>query len=192
MKVIVGLGNPGKKYDGTRHNVGFEVLRHLAERWFAEPERERFESFTQECVVAQEKVLLVRPLTFMNLSGRAVRQIVEFHKLPVEHLLIVCDDIALPLGKIRLRAKGSAGGQRGLENVIQNLKTQEIARLRLGVDAPPSGMDAADYVLSRFGKAEQQVIEASLIPAADACEYWMKDGIASAMNRFNGGDPAVG
>src|SRR5262245_27338559 len=145
MKLVVGLGNPGPKYVGTRHNIGFGVLDYLAAapgvgRW-----RTRFEAQLTEAVEGTEQVLLMKPETFMNLSGRAVRAAMDFYKLPVTDLLVVCDDIALPLGKLRARAKGSDGGQKGLRSIEQQLGTQDYQRLRIGVGSPGEYLDAADY-----------------------------------------------
>src|SRR3954471_556387 len=156
MKVIVGLGNPGPKYAGTRHNVGFDVIDYLAAAPGVAPFRERFEAFVAELKEGGEAVLLVKPLTFMNLSGRAVRQVLDFYKVPVENLLVVCDDFNLPLGKLRVRAKGSAGGQNGVKRIEQSLGTNEYARLRIGVGAAAPGA-AVDHVLGRFKPAEKPV-----------------------------------
>src|SRR5690606_34904827 len=128
-----GLGNPGKKYDGTRHNVGFEVLGELAHRWHAPAPRSKHQSLVSEALDDEERVLLVAPQTYMNLSGVAVKSAADFCKLDLEHLLIVCDDFNLPLGKLRIRTEGSAGGQNGLDNILQHLGTQKVPRLRIGV-----------------------------------------------------------
>src|SRR5216684_268135 len=149
MKVVVGLGNPGKRYAGTRHNVGFEVIDGLAEGPDVERPQSRFQAEVREMRVEADKVLLVKPETFMNLSGRSVRQVVDFYQLPVEDLLVVCDDINLPLGKLRFRARGTHGGHNGLRDIQNHLGTNDYARLRIGVDAPAQG-DAIDHVLGRF------------------------------------------
>lgn len=185
MKVVVGLGNPGRKYDGTRHNVGFQVVAELARRHGAAAPRTKFDAEITEIQLGSERVLLAAPQTYMNVSGRAVRSLVDFYQLEMSNLLVVCDDIALPLGRIRLRKSGSSGGQKGLENILQQLGTQEVARLRIGVDAPPPQMDAADYVLGRFGKREAEIIDPMLMRAADAAEAWATAGVTAAMNRFN-------
>ena len=122
----------------------------------------------------------------MNLSGRSLRQILDFYKLPVDAVLVVCDDINLPLGRIRLRMSGSSGGQKGLENILQQLGTQDVSRLRVGVDSPPEGLNSADYVLSRFGKRDRETLDPALFLAAEAVETWVKQGIAAAMNQHNG------
>lgn len=186
MKVVIGLGNPGKKYEGTRHNIGFVLLQELSRRLSADKSKHKFEADIAEATRNGERILLVAPQTYMNLSGRSVRQVVDFYQVPLADLLVTCDDINLPLGRIRLRSSGSSGGQKGLENIIQQLGTQDFSRLRLGVDAPPEGMDSADFVLSRFGKRDAAEIEQSVKTAADAAETWMEQGIDAAMNQFNG------
>src|SRR6478609_8857399 len=154
MKVIVGLGNPGPKYAGTRHNVGYDVIDYLAAAPGCSTFRERFEALIAESKEGDETVLLVKPLTFMNLSGRAVRAVLDFYKLPAEQLLVACDDFNLPLGKLRVRAKGSHGGQNGLRNIQDQLGTDAYARLRIGVGQPAEG-EAVDFVLSRFKPGER-------------------------------------
>ena len=186
MKLVVGLGNPGPKYAGTRHNVGFEVIDYLARSPACSPFREKFEAFIAEWKEGAETVLLVKPLTFMNLSGRAVRAILDFYKLPVDQVLVVCDDFNLPLGKLRMRAKGSHGGQNGLRNIQEQLGTDEYARLRIGVGQPTPG-DAVDFVLSRFKPGERAATEEAIATAAQAVVMWVRDGIEASMNRFNAG-----
>jgi len=189
MKLVVGLGNPGPKYAGTRHNVGFEVVDYLARSPACSPFREKFEAFVAEWKEGEETVLLVKPLTFMNLSGRSVRAILDFYKLPVEQLLVVCDDFNLPLGKLRVRAKGSHGGQNGLRNIQEQLGTDAYARLRIGVGQPSPG-DAVDFVLSKFKPGERAATEEAVANAAQAVIVWVRSGIEACMNRFNGGtDP---
>jgi len=185
MKVLVGLGNPGRKYAETRHNVGFEVVAELARRHGASKPKVRFEAEISEAPVGGDRLLLVAPQTFMNASGRTVRQLVDFYQLSVSDLLVVCDDINLPLAKLRMRRSGSAGGQKGLENVVLHLGTQNVPRLRIGIGLPPPGRDSADYVLDRFRKAEREAIDVAIATAADAVEAWLAEGIDRAMNRFN-------
>src|SRR5579885_386935 len=156
MKVVVGLGNPGNKYAGTRHNIGFAVIDYLAESPRASRFQARFQGLVAEVMEGDEKVLLVKPETFMNLSGRCVREVLSFYQVPVENLLVVCDDINLPLGKLRVRARGSDGGQKGLRDIQNHLGTTDYARLRIGIDSPGEA-DAADYVLSRFRPSEKPV-----------------------------------
>ena len=185
MKVLVGLGNPGKKYEGTRHNVGWQVIGEMAVRHGAARPKVKFDAEIAEISVAGQKLVLVAPQTYMNASGRSVRQLVDFYQIAPSDVLVVCDDINLPLGKLRMRRSGSSGGQKGLENVIQQLGTPDVPRLRIGVGQPPNGRDAADYVLDRFGKAEMKEIEVAVCTAADAVEAWVSDGVEKAMNRFN-------
>jgi peptidyl-tRNA hydrolase, PTH1 family len=185
MKLVVGLGNPGPKYDGTRHNIGYAVVDYLAAapgvgRW-----RSKFESQVTETVEGTEPVLLMKPETFMNLSGRAVRAAADFYKLDVKDVLVVCDDIALPLGKLRVRARGSDGGQKGLRSVQEALGTNEYCRLRIGVGSPGEHWDAADYVLSRFKPAERTVVEDAIAQSAQAVLVWVRAGADACMNRFN-------
>ncbi|QDU57768.1 aminoacyl-tRNA hydrolase [Aeoliella mucimassa] len=185
MKLVVGLGNPGKKYDDTRHNVGFDLIGELAKRWFADPVREKHQSLIAEANYSGEKVLLVAPQTFMNLSGVAVRLVMDFYKLTADDLLVACDDFNIPLGTLRLKPKGSAGGQNGLNNIIQQVGTQEVPRLRIGIGPVPERWSTVDFVLGKFSRDEQQLADQSVRRAADAVECWLTDGIGSAMNRFN-------
>jgi len=186
MRIVVGLGNPGDKYSGTRHNVGFEVLNELARRSSAERPKSRFEAEIRETILAGEKTLLVAPQTYMNLSGRSVQQVVKFYHSPVDQVLVICDDLNLKLGQLRMRADGSAGGQKGLQSILQVLATEEVPRLRIGIDRNPPQMDSADYVLSRFRKDELDVIDACIMRAANGVEIWIRDGIDAAMNQVNG------
>ena len=191
MKLIVGLGNPGDRYRGTRHNVGWEALAELARRHAPGVKAEsHFEAETVRCEIGgpggtTQPVLLVSPLTYMNLSGRSVAAAVRFHKLEPADALVVCDDINLPVGRLRLRGKGSHGGQNGLRDVIEKLGTDEYPRLRIGVGRPPGKTDAAAYVLGRFAAEERTEIDLAVQDAADACERWATDGLDAAMNRAN-------
>lgn len=186
MKLVVGLGNPGPRYNGTRHNIGFAVLDYLVAGSRLSSWRSRFESEVAEMVEGVEHVLLVKPQTFMNLSGRAVWQFVDFYKLPLSELLVVCDDIALPTGKLRVRAKGSDGGQKGLRSIQGSLGTDEFGRLRVGVGSPDEHMDAADYVLGRFKPGERDVVEDAIAKAAQGVLTWIRSGINVCMNQVNG------
>jgi PTH1 family peptidyl-tRNA hydrolase len=186
MRVVVGLGNPGSKYHGTRHNVGFAVIDALAASPSAGKFQSRFQAQIAEVMEGDQKVLLVKPETFMNLSGRSVRQIVDFYQLPVEDLLVVCDDVNLPLGRLRARAKGTHGGHNGLRDIQNHLGTTDYARLRIGVDAAGQG-DLVDHVLGRFRPSERNVIEDALALAVQAVSVWMQQGIDVCMNRYNAG-----
>ena len=193
MKIVVGLGNPGDKYDGTRHNVGFDVLAELSRRGGAGKPKLRFEAMVAEILCGAEKVLLVAPQTFMNLSGRSVQQCIRFFQAALSDALVVCDDLNLKAGQLRLRPSGSAGGQKGLQSILTCLGSEAVARLRIGVGRPPAGMDAADYVLSRFRKDELEPLDRAIERAASAVEVWVRDGVATAMNEFNGeADGGVG
>lgn len=185
MKLIVGLGNPGRKYAGTRHNVGFEVLEALASRHGAPRPRAAFESEIVELTIGGERVLLAAPQTYMNLSGRSVRRLVDFYKLTTEQLLVVCDDLNLPTGRLRLRRSGSAGGQKGLQNIIEHLGSPNFARLRIGIGRPSPPVNPTDYVLQRFSTSERDVIDRAVVEAADAAELWLSIGVDAAMNRVN-------
>ena len=186
MKIVVGLGNPGSKYDGTRHNVGFEVLRELGRRWGATRPKMRMEAELTEIQYGSDKLLLCAPQTYMNLSGRSVQQVVKFYQVPLTDLLVIGDDLNLKTGQIRLRSSGTAGGQKGLHSILTCLGTDAISRLRIGIGRPPGEMDAADYVLARFRKDEIPAIDEAITRAASATETWAASGIAAAMNKYNG------
>ena len=190
-KLVVGLGNPGSKYEGTRHNIGFEVVDRLARGGSGVSFSRKFDGLLAEAEIDFHRVLLVKPETFMNLSGRSVRQAVQFYKLdPKADLLVICDDLSLPLGKLRLRGGGSDGGQKGLRDIAAQLATEDYARLRIGIgDRGP--IDASDFVLSRFRAAEQPIVDEALITATQAVAVWVTQGIASAMNRFNGSAQSI-
>lgn len=185
MKIIVGLGNPGAKYAGTRHNVGFAVLDELAERHNIRIDTAKHKALIGKGIIDGEKVILAMPQTFMNLSGESVRAIMDFYKCTVEDLIVVYDDIDLDVGKLRIRQKGSAGGHNGMKNIIQHVGSQEFVRIRVGVGKKPDHMDLADYVLSRFGKEDLANIRESCDNACDAVETILADGTVAAMNKFN-------
>lgn len=184
MKLVVGLGNPGKRYDGTRHNVGFAVVDKLAAAPGVGSFHERFDADLAEWHEDGDKVLLMKPLTFMNLSGRAVRQTVDFYQIEAKDLLVICDDMALPLGKLRFRARGTHGGHNGLRDIQQHLGTTAYGRLRVGVDAPEE-KDAVDHVLGKFKPSEKPVIEDALQLAVQGAALWVKQGIQKCMNQYN-------
>jgi PTH1 family peptidyl-tRNA hydrolase len=190
VKAIVGLGNPGAQYKGTRHNVGFEVVEELASRVSV-----GFESAPAEALIAkwrrpEQVVLLVKPLTFMNLSGQAVGELTRYFKIDIADLFVIVDEVHLPLGKLRARARGSAGGHNGLKSVIAHLG-DEFSRLRLGVGRGGDQRNLADHVLSKFEKDEAGEVERMTARAADAAEMFIASGIGAVMNAFNGGDPAT-
>jgi PTH1 family peptidyl-tRNA hydrolase len=184
-KLVVGLGNPGGKYEGTRHNVGFEVVDRLARGGSGATFGRKFDGLVAEAEIDFQRVLLLKPETFMNLSGRSVRQAVQFYKIELADLLVICDDLSLPLGKLRVRGGGSDGGQKGLRDIAAQLGTEDFARLRIGIgDRGP--IDAADFVLQRFRPAERPVIDDALIAATQAVAVWVTKGLDATMNRFNG------
>ena len=186
MKLIVGLGNPGKKYDGTRHNVGHAVVDALAGGPDVGGFQERFDSEVAEWRRDGDKILLMKPLTFMNLSGRAVRAAVDFYRLEVAELLVVCDDMALPLGKLRFRARGTHGGHNGLRDIQAHLGTTEYSRLRLGVGAPAEEGEAVEHVLGKFRPTERPLIQDAIARAGEGVVLWVHQGIAACMNQYNG------
>ncbi len=185
MKLVVGLGNPGKRYDGTRHNVGYAVIDLLAAGPGVGGFQDRFDAQVTEFQDGDQKVLLQKPETFMNLSGRSVRQAVDFYQLPLTDVLIVCDDFNLPLGKLRFRSKGTHGGHNGLRDIQNHLGTTEYARLRIGVDSPPED-EAVDFVLGRFRPSEKPVMREAISRAAEGVLLWVRQGIGPCMNQYNG------
>jgi PTH1 family peptidyl-tRNA hydrolase len=187
MKIVVGLGNPGLEYQRTRHNVGFDGIDRLARRVCAASQapRARFQALALEGEAGGEKVLLLKPVTYMNLSGSTVSEAVRFFKLdPSNDLLVLVDDIALPCGSIRLRGDGSAGGHNGLADIEAKLGTNRYARCRIGID-PPGQIPQRDYVLGRFREDQQPLVDAAVSTAAEAAECWISRGLVEAMNRFN-------
>ncbi len=185
MKLVVGLGNPGRKYEGTRHNVGFAVLDHLAQRQHAAGAKHSFQGEVTETELHGHRVLLLWPHTFMNLSGASAIAARDFYKLENDDLFVVCDDFNLPLGKLRIRPQGSAGGQKGLADIILRLGTEAVPRLRIGVGPVPERWDPADFVLSKFAKQELGEIELAIVRGADAVEDWIKLDMKECMNRYN-------
>lgn len=186
MRLVAGLGNPGRQYAGTRHNVGFAIVDELAQRWKIDATRfdRDFEAQIGDGTICGVRTLLLRPMTYMNRSGRSVAAAQRFYKLPLEAVLIVADDLDLPPGKIRLRAAGSSGGQRGLADVLAHLGTQDVARLRFGIGKVHRA-GTVDHVLSGFTPQEREAVEPAIRTAADAVECWIAEGITAAMNRFN-------
>ena len=186
VRLIIGLGNPGRRYNGTRHNVGFDVLDEVAARRALE-----FSSAPAEAVMARTResepgVMLAKPLTFMNLSGTPVSALVRYYRVPLDDLLIVAEDVNLPLGRLRARARGSDGGHNGLRSVIEALGTQAVSRLRIGVGRGDTRRDLAAHVLARFEVSERPAIREAVVQAADAVEAFIVEGIDPVMNRFNG------
>lgn len=184
--LVVGLGNPGDRYENTRHNVGFAVADELGERGNFPIRKLKHKALTQTAVIGGERVLVMKPTTFMNLSGEAVSDAARFYKVPADHVLVVCDDVSLPLGKLRVRKGGSAGGHNGLRNMISHLGTDQFPRVKVGVGGKPDpDYDMADWVLGKFQGEDKKTIRAAVETAADAVECILKDGTEKAMNRFN-------
>ncbi len=183
MKIVVGLGNPGREYAATRHNLGFMVVDELARRLAANDRRTRFRSDLVEVFDGGEKVVLLKPRTYMNLSGSAVREAVSWYKTPLDDLLVVVDDIDIPFGSIRLRGKGGSGGHNGLKSIIGELGVDTFSRMRIGIGRGPG--HATRQVLSRFTSDEERVLPEVLQAAADCVLEWERDGIINAMNRCN-------
>jgi PTH1 family peptidyl-tRNA hydrolase len=205
MKLIVGLGNPGKEYSGTRHNIGFEIVDAFAARngWTSSPAefnrlaKEKFDALALDAVVTRsgggaEKVLLLKPMTYMNLSGRSVQAALAFYQLGPADLLVVLDDVALPCGKLRLRAGGSSGGHNGLKDLERALGTSQYPRLRVGVDPPPPRVPQRDWVLGKFSPNQRNLIDPAVTRATGAIATWIDKGITIAMTQFNAADDADG
>ena len=185
--LIVGLGNPGEKYENTRHNVGFQVIDELAERQGKPVQRLKFKALTGLLTIGGEKALVMKPVTYMNLSGEAVRPAADFYKLPPEHILVISDDVALAAGRLRIRAKGSAGGHNGLKSIIQHLGTDQFPRIRVGVgEKPHPDYDLADWVLGSPQGEDKKAIDAAVKRAADAVECILTQGLERGMGKFNG------
>ena len=185
--LVVGLGKPGDQYEHTRHNVGFAVADELAERCRVPLQRLKFRALTNTVTLGGQKVLLMKPVTYMNLSGEAVREAAAFYKVPPEHILVLSDEVALPPGKLRVRKGGSAGGHNGLKNIIAHLGSDQFPRIRLGVGQKPHpDYDMADWVLGKPQGEDKKAVEAAVVRAADAVECLLAKGPEEAMNRFNG------
>lgn len=187
MFLIAGLGNPGRQYEKTRHNMGFDTIDELIERHRIPQGGIAHKAMYGKGMIAGEKVLAVKPLTYMNLSGEAIREYVNYYKMdPETELIVIYDDIDLDPGQIRIRKKGSAGGHNGIKSIIAQIGTQNFYRIKVGVGAKPKGWDLADYVLGRFSPEERELVDKAICDAADAVEMILKDGIEAAMNHYNG------
>ena len=185
--LVVGLGNPGDKYENTRHNAGFLVADELGERGDFPIQRLKFKALTNTAAIGGQGVLVMKPVTYMNLSGEAVGEAAKFYKIPPDHVLVVSDDVDLPLGRLRLRTGGSAGGHNGLKSIIQHLGTDQFPRLRVGVgEKPHPDYDMADWVLGKFVGEDKKAIDAAVKRAADAIECILDQGIDRGMGKFNG------
>ena len=186
MYIIVGLGNPGKQYAKTRHNVGFDTIDRLADRYNISVDTKKHKALCGKGMIEGQKVVLAKPQTFMNLSGESVRELTDFYKIdPEEELIVIYDDISLEPGQLRVRPKGSAGGHKGIKNIIAQIGTQVFKRVKVGVGEKPKGYDLADYVLGHFSKEERAVMEDAFERAAEAAVCMMNDSMEHAMNQFN-------
>lgn len=186
MYLIVGLGNPDRKYDGTRHNIGFSAITVLSDICGIPMDFKKHKAICGKGYMEGQKVLLAMPQTYMNLSGESVRELVDYYKVDAEsELIVIYDDINLAPGKLRIRAKGSAGGHNGMKNIISHLGTQDFTRIRIGVGEKPKGWDLADYVLARFSRDEEPAIREALERVAESCKVIVTEDVAEAMNRFN-------
>jgi len=184
--LVVGLGNPGREYRNTRHNMGFLALDHLAAHWSITTLKVQGKAIISTGQYAGNKVILAKPQTYMNLSGQAVSALMNFYKVPLEHLLVIHDDVDIPFGTIRIRPGGGFGGQKGVGSIIEKLGTQEFARMRLGVGRPPGQMDTANYVLQSFSKEDEEFLQSVFAKSDEAVETFITEGLNTAMNRFNG------
>ncbi len=185
MKVIVGLGNPGLNYTQTKHNVGFRVIDRLGEAYHIPVKKFRHKAFIGDGTIAGHKVMLVKPQTYMNLSGESIREIVKFYKVSLSDLIIIFDDTSLPLSATRIRLKGSAGGHNGMKNIIALLGSDQISRIKVGIGEKPNGWDLADYVLAKFTKDEEPLIEQGIDRACEAVKLILTKGVQEAMNKTN-------
>ena len=185
MYLIAGLGNPTREYEKKRHNVGFSVIDVLADKYNIDVSDRKHKALCGRGVIEGEKVLLLKPQTFMNLSGESIREAVDYYKIDPEDIIVIYDDISLEPGQLRIRLKGSAGGHNGIKNIIAHLGTQEFPRIKVGVGAKPPKMDLADYVLSRFGAEEQKIMDEAFGEAAEAAVMMMTTGAERAMNHYN-------
>lgn len=185
MYIIIGLGNPTSKYAATRHNIGFDAITRLADDYNIKMDIKKYKGVCGTGYIGGEKVILVQPQTYMNLSGECVREIVDFYKLTNMDIIVIYDDISLPVGQLRLRKKGSAGGHNGIKNIISHLGTDEFYRIKVGVGEKPAEWDLADYVLARFDREDEPVIRDALEKASKACETIIQEGFEHAMNQFN-------
>lgn len=183
---VVGLGNPGRQYAKTRHNVGFDVIDYLAERHNVTVSKMKFNAVYGEALIDNQKVLLIKPLTYMNRSGESIIHFHKYYKIPIENIIVIYDDTDIKLGSIRIRPKGSAGSHNGMKSVIYHLQDDNFPRIRIGIGQKREGQDLADYVLGRFSKEERELIDEAIERAAVATEMIITNGVNKAMNEYNG------
>lgn len=186
MYLIVGLGNPGTEYAATRHNIGFDMVTYLSDSYHIPLRSRENKAIVGKGMIGGQKVMLAQPQTYMNLSGESVRALLDYYKMDIDELIIIYDDISLPVGQIRVRPKGSAGGHNGIKNIIQHLQTEEFVRIRIGVGAKPEGGDLVKHVLGRFSREEDGMIRDVFALAEEALEALLDGDVAAAMNRVNG------
>ena len=186
MFLIVGLGNPGTEYAATRHNIGFDMVTYLSDKYGIALRSKEGKAIVGKGVIEGQKVMLVQPQTYMNLSGESVRALMDYYKLTTDEIVIIYDDISMPVGQVRIRPKGSAGGHNGIKSIIAHLGTQEFPRVRIGVGEKPARMDLADYVLGHFPKEEAETMTTAFKDGAAAVVDMMTEGVEAAMNHFNG------
>lgn len=183
--VVAGLGNPGPQYEGTKHNVGFDVIERLGKKYNIEIGKFKHKAFVGDGMIGKRRVLLVKPQTYMNLSGESIREIVNFYKIPQENFVVIYDDTSLPVSGVRIREKGSHGGHNGIRNIIAQMGTDEFLRIKVGIGEKPNGWDLADYVLSKFKQDDLPMIEQGADKAVEAVELILSRGASDAMNRLN-------
>ena len=185
MYLIVGLGNPEKDYAGTRHNMGFDVINELSKKYNIPVEKSKFKGLYGSGIIENEKVILLKPQTFMNLSGESVREIIDFYKIPIEDILVIYDDIDIEKGKVRIRKSGSPGTHNGMKSIVQHLNTSNFCRVRVGIGSPNENIDMINHVIGSVSKEERAILEKGILKAKDATVEIIKNGIDSAMNKYN-------
>ena len=185
MRIMIGLGNPTEKYQATRHNIGWDAITRIADDYNIALNQNKHKAICGTGYIEGEKVILAQPVTYMNLSGESVRQLVDYYKVSAQDIIVIYDDISLDVGQLRIRKKGSAGGHNGIKSIISHLGTDEFPRIKIGVGEKPKDWDLADYVLSRFKEDEEKIIREALKDSSDACRMIISDGMDAAMNKYN-------
>ena len=185
LYIVIGLGNPGTKYENTRHNVGFNTIDLLSSKYGIKVSKLKHKALHGEGKIEGERVILVKPQTFMNLSGESVREIIEWYKVPLKNMILIVDDIDLAVGKVRIRSKGSAGTHNGMRSILYHIQSEDFPRIRIGIGRPPEGWDLADFVLSRFTEEERKEVNESITNAATAVTSIISTDVESTMNKYN-------